>query len=770
MADQWTPTPEGGNDPNAFEVSFNLVDDGGLKAIVELTAAVERMTSFMEQFQPAGVQQRQRSRTAFASQAANGIGNTGSQPPPIVNEYRAPGQQGALFATDEEGTVQPAPQRPAIPQRTGEAQAGELQYRRVYQAGAPILPDEPQAAQRPPSGEPVDHASRAPLRPPRSPYQAAYEAQRTTDREYQEQGDEEDIERLQAMAPSGLHRRLDRTLQMAHQLGGHLHAFQHQGALQGALGVGTNVAMMRTMSSDATESSPFMQSLMASTLANRMAVGNMAAGGTGGHGGEHGHQGIASLLQLGVLGLAMGRNATAAQSNMGFDPGQTFNLPGTDIGIQLPSFNRDSRMRENLDRVMNIQRLRMQGGISGRQAHEIFGALNAEGFSGQEAENMAFDTVGPLVRQGQNPGLATNMVVQAIRNGNASLEEVSATMTDLGTSARNAHLNLDEFTQQLDQFAEQAQNLGAYRNQGVQLGRTLSDATGIAPVAIAPVLQSPLFQAMAFQNQGVMPNAVGAMGGGDVINQTGNMIDLAMRAARPFGNRVSPTGQHLTAAQARQNQLIQAAQFAGMPLEVFTRLERNRSRLGAFGQAGEAFGNFGRVLNNAEHDRSVLPHVDRNRTHAGMAVSGQEAEQNASRADRLDRARDRVSSEIDSRVREGWRPVHEALVRAAPGRPGDTSDRNRVDYFNKIRDLEREDDPRTRLERARDLLKTQTEPRDQRPEYRLDLTPEARRLVRILGSNDPAKDDAQRGARPINENRNRPGHQPLFGVGGWTGG
>jgi hypothetical protein len=381
-------------------------------------------------------------------------------------------------------------------------------------------------------------------------------------------------------------------------------------------------------------------------------------------------------------------------------------------------------------------------------------------------EHTAFDAIAPLVRQGQNPELAVGMTVQAIRNGNASLQEVVDTMGNLGPAARAARMSLDEFQQGLDQFAEQAEGAGAYRNQGVALGRGLSEVTGLTPQQLQPIMASPMFQAMAFQHQGVMPNAVGSLTTRQFTQETGRLIDFTMRAARPFGSRVSPTGERLSPERARQNQIIQAAAIAGMDPETYTRLLDNRGRLDNLAAGHEAITDFQAVLRQRDESMRNLPPEQRVENRQNIGAAGQRL---TPAQERMNERREAQVHRLDTLTNRGWQRVEHALTGAAPGKPGDKSDEDRVEYFRRVRDIENIRDPKQRLTEAQKLLDEQAKQtlKEDQPAVRLDLSPEAKRLVRQMGgSNDPAKDKAQAGGEQVNKDRTKPGKFAPFHWGG----
>jgi hypothetical protein len=271
----------------------------------------------------------------------------------------------------------------------------------------------------------------------------------------------------------------------------------------------------------------------------------------------------------------------------GFERAGQINIPGTDIGITNPLdfFRGNSAAREGLNQRINIQRLRLMGGIDRGQAGQIVGGLAGMGWTGERGQNIAFDAIAPLVQQGMNPELAVGSFDQLMRQGNASMSDFLQTMDKLGESARTANMSLDEYQQGLMQFAETAQGLGATGVQGARLGRNLTDALGVAPQVAGQIIQSPLMQGVAMR-QGYLPNEIGLMSGNQAIQATYQSLDLAMQATAGFRNqpiRDPATGRITTSGTDRQ--IAQVASITGLSTDLVKRMLRQRNFAEAAGRA-----------------------------------------------------------------------------------------------------------------------------------------------------------------------------------------
>lgn len=723
----WTPGQ--GDDPDTIDISLNLIGQGAIDAITSLTNALERLERL-------NVGQGSTGRGAGSAYDRQ---NAGSQPPdrdPRDRPDNASRPQGQPFR---------------VSPMTGEGQ-GQLFDAQLHD----------QASRPPTSAYKFRTRTDGSIMSFGTPFEkAAYQdsASRipTTDWRLQDQMDQ-----MEPAKDNASRRPVGRAIAMGRMMA----AQSHRGGMHSALSMAGNVALLKGVVGEGEGGGGgFMQSMMGSVAAQRMMGGgaNASGGGGAGFGRAIGiAQEAAGAFAIGnLLHSRMSQSFAQPGTALGYDRGMQLNIPGTQLGVQtpftgwhgvFPEIGRDSAFRQEIDRRVNSFRLRLQGGINGRQANEIMNSLAGSGFSGQGGENVAFDAVAPLVRQGQDPGLASDMVTHAIRNGNANLEDVRVTLDNLGESARTARMTLNEYQEGLDQTAETMQNLGAFRNQAVEVTRQLTDSTGLTPQQITPIAQSSLFQAMAFQNSGVMPNAVGAQSGGMFAGNVSRTVDFAMRAATPFAHetRDPTTGDTIS---ARQNQLIQAAQFAGMPLETFARLQRNAQRLPALAKLRGSISGFERSIQDAGHVREQLDSPAR-------ITGGDPRTRHLREMQRQWRShKDEANTAIDSSlVTQNWAPVHEALLNAAPGKAGVHS-KERDSYFRRISDIEKMDDPTERLNATRKLLRDQAQqavPED-RPVVKLDLTPEARKLVRqVQQENDSAKRTARRGGPPVNVDRSQP--------------
>lgn len=261
----------------------------------------------------------------------------------------------------------------------------------------------------------------------------------------------------------------------------------------------------------------------------------------------------------------------------GFERAGQVTIPGTNIGFTNPLdfFRAGSAAREGLNQRINTMRLRLMGGIDRGQAQAIVGGLAGAGWTGEQGQNAAFDAIAPLVQQGQNPELAVGTFDYAMRQGNASMKDFVETMSNLGDSARAANMSLDEYQQGLTEFAQQARSLGAVGTQGLNLGRNITGALGIAPQVASTLLTNPMVQAFSMR-QGLLPNELGMAGSNQITGSLYGGMEMAMKAASGFSTqpiRDPATGRMIS---GQERQMNQAASIMGIDRELFQRLWRQR--------------------------------------------------------------------------------------------------------------------------------------------------------------------------------------------------
>lgn len=414
-----------------------------------------------------------------------------------------------------------------------------------------------------------------------------------------------------------------------------------------------------------------------------------------------------------------GQGMQAQGIESGYAPGGVTNIPGTNIGFRNPLdfFNRGSAFRESINQRMNAQRLRAQGGITGGQASEIVGSLAGLGWTGEQGQNMAFDAVAPLVQQGLNPGVTSQMFDQAIRNGNTSLADLRQTLDDLAPSARAAHMTLTEYQQGLDEFANKQQEMGATYGEGVRTGRNLSTAYGMAPQQIQAFTSSPLVQAIGATKFGALPQEFGALGTAGQAGAIQGGVDQALNAFQGFRNTPVKDASGRIIISGPRRQINMAAQALGVSYEQLQRYQQGRRVAPHILQGNQALDNYAKNANlahaadGARADQSAK-FVD------GPSKPGDWVPANPSTPGAVNRGghwmiKATIGGDagryeltgargaLDRQVGGDWRAVQDQMVLTARM---ETNKGERGKLFEQINKIKAEDDPKKRAAAARGFL------------------------------------------------------------------
>lgn len=312
---------------------------------------------------------------------------------------------------------------------------------------------------------------------------------------------------------------------------------------------------------------------------------------------------------LRALGNAAGvAGPEAAGVAAGYERGDTLSIGP--FGRILPNLTGEGATREGLRQNIVGTRIGMQAGISMRQGNEIVQTLAAQGFTGDSASRLATDFVAPLVKQGQDIGLATEMMTKGIRNGQTSMEDMAKTLDNMGASARAAKMSLADYQRSIDQFAESLQAQGTTYAEGVQGARNMTAMTGLNPVQTQQVTSSPMIQMGAMQLAGgtLLPSQVGTAMANNPVFAAQSMrrgIDIAMQTVSNLPAPTGPNGQPLRGLDLREARVTQAAQTLGISKEVLQnqldrgdQVERAAGLLQDIGDAESASNRFNRDMRN----------------------------------------------------------------------------------------------------------------------------------------------------------------------------
>jgi hypothetical protein len=520
------------------------------------------------------------------------------------------------------------------------------------------------------------------------------------------------------------------------------------------------------------------------------AAGNILSAGSGGGGGGGllggglgggllrfaiAHKLAAAVTTAGLAGggTVFGANSIQAQgADLGFERGQQWNVPGTNIGFQTPFARNDPLQRipffpdiprpspavwEEVKRRWTTFRLGSEAGISMNQAAEITGGLRGLGYSQSNAQDAAFNSIAPLVRRGLSPNIANSMFDQSVRMGNASLEDFNTSMANLNEVAQATRQTMDEAAEGISQFAESAQNMGAYRNQGVASGMALAGASGLSGAQLTRWTENPLVQAMGFQRQGIMPLAFGAARPGMQAQAIEDSFNMMKAATQPYARETrGPGGERIS---AQQNQYAAMSRMMGVPVDEIARMDRIRTRLPSLARANEALGRFGEAGARAHRASRRVTAEDETFDDRGVPIRTHEEAQEL--ADKINRGR----SGRERRALEGkpWEDVRKALEDAAP-----ESGKARENYLKRVADISKLRDPSSRFKEAQELLRDQSRTKvPEEPTVKLDLTSWAKRLVRDFDrEHNTGKSNARKGKGQVNKDKMEPDQRQQTGGSG----
>jgi hypothetical protein len=484
------------------------------------------------------------------------------------------------------------------------------------------------------------------------------------------------------------------------------------------------------------------------------------------------------VSRLGGRAYAFGGGLQQAGVAAGYGRAGQINIPGTNIGITNPLdfFRQGSALREGINQRVNVQRLRMMGGINREQANAIVGSLAGAGWTGEEGQGLAFDAIAPLVQQGLDPGATTAMMDQAIRNGNTSVQDFVDTMKDLGPAAHAARMSLTEYQEALNGFAEWAKGAGATYGQGLSLGRNVSESLGMAPQVAQSLMESPMVQAGGIA-QGLLPNELGLMNGPMAQQSIFNALNMAENATSNFPSIKDAHGNIVVSGRDRQD--AQIATIMGTTPEIVKSLRRQSQSSPAASRALTSLDHYG---STAKAVRQRTPMTSKRVPRVGeFAEVGEFEGQNAllSGSHDVKKVDGKYYMKVgkdDPAIAYGMKAeILNPIDTAMHGASGDSwnavaknlrsfehtalhTDKNRAEFDKQMHAISQMDDPQKRVAAAHKLVddtmrKVRGPQQDDRPKVYVEFTGKAKQFFKQSGQDarGSAKDDASRGGTPIND-------------------
>lgn len=447
-------------------------------------------------------------------------------------------------------------------------------------------------------------------------------------------------------------------------------------------------------------------------------------------------------------------------TDLGYSRGGVIGIPGTDIGFANPF---SSAAKEGARQSLTATRLSLQGGINKQQAREITDSLAGYGWSGDEAQGLAFDAVAPLVSKGFDAGDVTSLLDRTMRQGNSSVKEFVNTMSQLQDVAKTVNLTLPETVNQMKEFIQFGTTHGATAAGALKQGSAISAANGLAPGVNAEIAQNSLFQGIA-TSQGFLPGQIGLMSANQFNKTTYATLDLLQQATAGYRNRSikdPETGETMTGEEA---QYAAMAEFSGMSVDTIRRLMRERNSTMAAGRAG---GRIRQLETNIQARESYKDSLYKkygmsdHEVNSHFSLKGIYSPDDT-RATHAKAVKAQVEAELQknfgslSGLDNEWHQIRGDLESLAPGRAGDKNNKDRVRYFEQIRDLEKKNGrERTQaamalLNKRRDALSGANGDDDVNPDkVTIDLSDSAKRWFKVQQSKNTsqAKRDAQGGGK-----------------------
>lgn len=235
--------------------------------------------------------------------------------------------------------------------------------------------------------------------------------------------------------------------------------------------------------------------------------------------------------------FAYGENAMGMGAELGYSP-QDGVLPSNVLGFRNPlAYLTSSAGRQGLGMNLDAYKMaRLGTGMSLQQAHEVYGALAGMGFSNQHSgflgmttggdlQNVASGLVAPMVRQGMNPGVASQFA-ESLKTGQVSIRQLHDAIKDLGGVAKETRQTVNQAAEGLQSYATTAVGLGASPTQAYRAGISFSTITGQNAQTAGNLIQNPLFQGMAMRKYGALPGNIGTLPGPQIAKTQKESIDL----------------------------------------------------------------------------------------------------------------------------------------------------------------------------------------------------------------------------------------------------
>lgn len=217
------------------------------------------------------------------------------------------------------------------------------------------------------------------------------------------------------------------------------------------------------------------------------------------------------------------RGWTQAGYEGGGTPSPRFEIPGTNIGMELPfdpgglpvvggwfGGGEGGATRYGWNESKAIMKMRAEAGINKEQAEAYRGALAGAGWGIQERPDI-LTQLAPAIRAA--PGLDPQqvaMMTQTLRTGAQDVSDLTKRIESLAKTSRDSGKDINELAKAMNEMGEFNTQRGGTWKVGAEAGERWKALTGLDAQVLQGIQESPMYSTVAMQ-KGVMPGAEGVL-------------------------------------------------------------------------------------------------------------------------------------------------------------------------------------------------------------------------------------------------------------------
>ncbi len=380
-------------------------------------------------------------------------------------------------------------------------------------------------------------------------------------------------------------------------------------------------------------------------------------------------------------------------------------IPG-DNGLGSPA------AREAVRQQLTRRQLQASAGISGEEAQAIQEQVRSLGYSENMNERLAEEVFAPAMRQGMDPGSVAQLADPLVRQGNNNLQEVADLVRGLGEAAAGARMSIQDATEATVEYRDAMAQMGSSQLQATRNAATFMQS-GIDPRVISNAMQNPMVQGAAIGQTGLPAELLGTLGATEQSDAVSRSLNMALSMGSSLRNRDTfrnINGKRIQVGEGEDAQRAFAAARTGLPIEFIERFQRNPN-----------------LMQDATNAEAMLQAFETRVTETPGGTRRGDALEGPGEGDAV-----------------GWADVERTLRQIDPG------DRT---FGAQVDRLEREDIPYDqRIRKARDMIRRHAQPREEaEDQQRLDLTDDARKLLRLIPHGNRRQREADAGGQNVNQ-------------------